>query len=58
MSIDETMDLDSKIYWAYVETLDWSICDYAPEDFVCDYFDEDEFEFFREQFLANMVKTK
>lgn len=55
MNIDETMDLEDKIYWAYVETLNWSICDYDPEDFVCDYFDEDEFETFREQFLANMA---
>ena len=51
---NEMMDLEEKIYGAYIETLDWSLCDYDPKDFVCDYFDEVEYESFREYYIANI----
>ncbi len=47
----DQQELEDRIYWAYVQTLDWSLCDYDPEDFICDYFDEEEFELYREQCL-------
>ena len=55
MNREAMMDLEEEIYFAYIQTLDWSLCDYDPESFISDYFDEDDYLSYREWCFAMIV---